>query len=270
MTLISEDLDAGVSLITFNRPERNNAWTMDMEHAYFDILLHASGNPDVRVIVVTGAGKSFCPGMDLADVAESSQDGRRSAADPRRPVNLALLIPKPIIAVVNGGCAGVGFVLACSADIRFAASTAKLATSFSRRGLPAEHGLAWLLPRLIGTGAAMDLLISGRTVLAEEAHAMGLVNKVYAPDVVLDEALNYARDLAANCSPRSMAVIKQQVLTDWDLRADESRQRSLELVDDLRDEVSEGSRSWIEKRPPRFPGVSATLTEERGYRRRLL
>jgi enoyl-CoA hydratase/carnithine racemase len=262
--LVLRDLDGGVLLLTLNRPERNNAWNRELEEAYFGALADAARDPKTRVIVVTGAGKSFCPGMDMQILAASTE-GQRVIQGGRLPMTFARSIPKPIIAAINGACAGIGVIQACAADLRFAARGAKLATSFARRGLPAENAIAWMLPRLIGTGAAMDLLISGRTLLAEEAQSIGLVDRVYDPPVLLAETLAYARDLAENCSPRSMAAIKEQVLADWERTAEESRRVAIGVLEHMRDQddFAEGTRSYMEKRPPRFEGLAAEVVERR-------
>jgi len=126
----------------------------------------------------------------------------------------ARLVPKPIVTAVNGACVGIGFIQMASCDIVFASSTAKFTTAFARRGLPAENSLSWMLPRMVGTVNAMDLLMSARVVLADEAKALGLVSKAVEPADLLPAALAYARDLAVNCSPASMALIKSQVLSD--------------------------------------------------------
>src|SRR5438270_7807576 len=263
MSLVLRDRHGGVLVLTLNRPERNNAWTIEMEQEYFDALTEAAGNPEVKVIVVTGAGKSFCPGMDMQVLTESGASGRPITEEPRRPMTLARLVPKPVIAAINGACAGIGVIQACAADMRFAARGAKIATSFTRRGLPAEHALSWILPRIIGTGAAMDLLLSGRTVLAEYAHEIGLIDRLCEPGAVLDDAVVYARDVAENCAPRAMAAIKQQVWSDWERTYEQSRLVSLDLVETLRSDLREGSASYVEKRPPQFAPLSASVKEER-------
>jgi enoyl-CoA hydratase/carnithine racemase len=251
--------DDGVLLLTFNRPERNNAWNLDLEDAYFDALVEAAGDAAVRAVVVTGAGRSFCPGMDM-EVLSASVAGDRITR-PRRPMTMARQVPKPVIAAVNGACAGIGFIQACAADLRFAARGAKFTTSFARRGLPAENSISWLLPRLVGVGTATDLLLSARVVLAEEAHALGLVDRLCEPDEVLPAALAYAADLARNCSPRSMATIKAQLQDDWELSSEASRLRAIDLVGEMLGgaDFTEGIRSFTEKRPARFDGVAATL-----------
>jgi enoyl-CoA hydratase/carnithine racemase len=171
-----------------------------------------------------------------------------------RPQTFPLGIPKPIIAAINGACAGIGLSLALMCDIRFAAAGVKLTTSFARRGLVAEHGTSWLLPRLVGTARALDLLLSARVVLAEEACELGLVNFVVPREQVLPAALDYARDLARNVSPTSMSVIKRQVLRHVDLPLDDALAESNALMAESlrRPDVAEGVASFVERRPPRF------------------
>src|SRR4029077_3874109 len=193
-------------------------WTVGMERDYFGLLEECAASDEVRVIVVTGAGRGFCAGADMQELQELS-DGvvseERATAE-RRPQTFPLSIPKPIIAAINGACAGIGLVQALMCDLRFVAEDAKMTTAFARRGLVAEHGISWILPRLIGPARALDLLLSGRVVLGDEAAALGLVNRALAPDAVLDHALAYARELVAQCSPASMATIKRQVYADLD------------------------------------------------------
>src|SRR5581483_2590633 len=138
-------------------------------------------------------------------------NGEVSGSPDSRPVIFPLSIRKPIIAAVNGACAGLGLVMALMCDLRFASEEAKFTTAFVRRGLIAEHGISWMLPRLVGPARALDLLISGRVVLGTEAADLGLVNWAVPADSVVERAVSYARELADQCSPASMAVIKQQV-----------------------------------------------------------
>lgn len=261
---ILQHLDDGVLVVTFNRPQRNNAWTYEMEEQYFEALVGAAANPDVRVIVVTGAGKSFCPGLDM-DRLVASAGGQRTTAPSRGPMTLALDIPKPVIAAVNGAAAGIGFIQAMCADLRFASSTAKFTTAFSRRGLPAENALSWLLAHALGQSVALDLLLSARVVLADEAKELGLVNKVCAPEDLMPTVLAYAKDMAANCSPLSLATMKRQVYADLERGREVSRKEALQLV--LRNsafpDFAEGVTSFVEKRPPNFPGLSELVDFER-------
>ncbi|MDT0301681.1 enoyl-CoA hydratase-related protein [Streptomonospora wellingtoniae] len=251
---VLSERDGGVLLLTLNRPDRLNAWTPDMADRLFTLLREADGDPAVRAIVVTGAGRAFCAGADMDALSGISGapievDGRSMAA----PAKLR----KPVVAAVNGPAAGVGLVMALFCDVRFAADDAKLTTSFSRRGLVAEYGAAWQLPRLVGRGRAMDLLLSSRVVLGAEARDMGLVDFSLPREDVLAEALSYAGVLAAECSPRSMAAIKGQVLraheTGFDDAADEAAGLMAEAF--AAEDFAEGIGSYLERRPPRFPGL---------------
>src|SRR5919199_307418 len=214
--VVTRTIEDGVALLTLNRPDRLNAWTAEMQRLYFDYLDDASGREDVRVIVVTGAGRGFCAGADMALLQGIGSGDGADADAPRddRPQRFPLGIPKPIVAAINGACAGIGLVQALMCDIRFAAADAKLTTAFARRGLVAEHGISWVLPRLAWPARALELLVSGRVVLGDEAERLGLVNRALPRETVLEEALAYARDLAANCAPASMAAMKRQVYAD--------------------------------------------------------
>ncbi len=217
-----------VATITLHRPDRLNAWTGRMHAEYRALLDRAATDPGVRVIVVTGSGRGFCAGADAraleGHVERGSYDaglGEEVAMPgygvlPEFDADFAYQfgIAKPIIAAVNGPAAGVGLVLACYCDLRFAAQGAKLTTSHGRLGLPAEYGLSWLLPRLIGVTRAADLLLSSRVVLAEEAEQLGLVNRALPPDELLPFTYEYAGRLAAEIAPSSLAVSKLQLYRD--------------------------------------------------------
>jgi enoyl-CoA hydratase/carnithine racemase len=256
---VTLSVDDGVAVVTLNRPERLNALTFEMEARYYDVLGETAADAAVRAVVVTGAGRGFCAGFDMDALGTIAAEGVAQGAD-AQPVRhtLPLSLPKPIIAAVNGPCAGLGLVLALMCDLRFAASGAKLTTAFVRRGLIAEHGISWMLPRLVGPSRALDLLLSGRVVLAEEAQRIGLVDEVVEPQQLLDRCLEYARDLATWCSPTAMAVIKRQVWThatmDLDAAVAESNQLMLEAF--TRPDMAEGVRSHVERRPPRFPPLT--------------
>jgi enoyl-CoA hydratase/carnithine racemase len=205
-------VDGRVAVITLNRPDRLNALLPGMGEHYADLLRRADADPAVRAIVVTGAGRGFCSGADLAVLAEGA-DALNGYLDSQSVGTLptaALQIGTPVVTAINGPCAGIGFVLAISADVRFASHTATFGTSFSRMGLIAEYGSAWLLTRLVGLAAATDLLVSGRTVSADEALRIGLVNAV--TDDALAQAMTWARDVAESCAPSAIAVIKAQLL----------------------------------------------------------
>ena len=159
-------------------PDRLNAWTPALQTRYFDLLDECVARDDVRAVVVTGAGRGFCAGADMDDLKTiSGGEVDRSQSEDTRPVAYPLSLPKPVIAAINGPCAGIGLVLAVMCDLRFAAESAKITTAFSRRGLVAEHGISWMLPRLVGQARALDLLLSGRVILGDEAAELGLVNR---------------------------------------------------------------------------------------------
>jgi enoyl-CoA hydratase/carnithine racemase len=245
-----------VALLTLNRPDRLNAWIPELQTRYFDLLDECAAREDVRAIVLTGAGRGFCAGADMQGLEQlAGGDGEQPAAphDPR-PVTYALGIPKPVIAAVNGACAGLGLVHALMCDLRFAARTAKFTTAFARRGLVAEHGISWMLPRLVGPARALDLLLSGRIVLGDEAAALGLVNRAVDDEHMLDEALAYARMLATECSPASMAQMKSQVYADYERTLAESLANANRLMAESFSgpDFGEGVRSFLERRSPEF------------------
>ena len=210
--------------------------------------------------MVTGAGRGWCAGADMDTLqgigAASGSEGAEAAAG-GRPQYHTTLIPKPVIAAINGACAGIGLVQALMCDLRFASAGAKFTTAFSRRGLIAEYGISWILPRLIGTSRALDLLLSGRVFLAEEAAAMGLVNEVVAPEHLLDRTLEYAADLAVNASPTSMSVMKQQVYADQGRSIVVASDDAVELMKASlgRPDFTEGVASFLQKRPPSFTPI---------------
>ncbi len=252
--VVTRDVRDGVAVLTLNRPDRLNAWIPAMQVRYFDLLEEAAADPEVKAIVVTGAGRGFCAGADM-EILQAGDSGEESDD---RPQTFPLTIPKPVIAAVNGPAAGLGLVMALMCDIRFAASGAKLTTAFARRGLIAEHGISWVLPRLVGSAHALDLLFSGRVVLAEEAATMGLVNAVHPGEELLDRTLEYARELATKSSPTSMAVMKRQVYEHMEQGAAEALDESNRLMDESfeRPDFAEGVASFVEGRPPEFQGVS--------------
>src|SRR5256885_2209850 len=244
---VLRDVDAdGVLTLTLNRPERNNAWNVEMERALHQLLFQAAESVEVRAIVLTGAGRSFCPGVDSESLAQSA-DGAPPSTEGRTQLILPALIPKPIVCAINGACAGVGLSTALVCDVRIANEDAKLATAFSKRGLPAEEGISWVLPKMIGHAAALELLLSSRVITGREAASLGLVHWALPADEVLRTAVDYARDLATTCSPLSMVTIKRQVYRDWlDTLAD-ARREGRRLMNELRlhDDFREGVQSFI-------------------------
>ena len=248
------EVGKGVATITLNRPERLNAWNRAMATEFKAAVLRARDDPDVRVVVLTGSGRGFCAGadFDLLDEAAAVDDfdGTSGTLLPSALIEL----PKPIIAAINGPAAGYGLVLAMCCDVRFAAAGAKLAIVFPRLGLIAEYGSAWLLPRLVGTAHALDLLMSGRVILAEEAERVGLVNRVIEPDRLMGHVADYAADLASNCSPAAMRTIKKQVYDGFELGLDAAVKSSLRLMEaSLRtNDFKEAMTAMAEKRAPRF------------------
>ncbi len=228
---IAVEVDADVCTITFDRPHARNALTGPMFEAYCAALVEADADPAVRAVVVTGRGDWFCTGAAPEALG-------------------ALLDP-----AVNGGAAGLGLVQALNADVRFLAAEARLATSFSRLGLVAEYGSAWLLPRLVGRATALDLLLSGRKVDAGEALRIGLVQRVLPRAEVLPAAVAYARDLATSCSPAAMATIKAQVWAAADSGSDEAFAESVRLMVESfgRPDFTEGVLASRDRRTPKFP-----------------
>jgi enoyl-CoA hydratase/carnithine racemase len=248
------DVRDHVALITLNRPEKLNAWTPAMSAGYRQALDDATADPSVRVIVLTGAGRGFCAGADLELLGGLAETGVRIGSGDREPAQMEPAVPKPVIAAVNGACAGLGFVRAMFCDIRFAAAGAKFTTAFARRGLVAEYGLSWLMPRLVGMSRSLDVLFSGRVFLAEEALSLGLVSRVVDGDVLV-AAMDYARELAAYSSPASMADMKRQVWADavGSLAESWERTEKLMLASFDRPDLKEGIVSFLEGRAPDFP-----------------
>ncbi|MCP2315108.1 Enoyl-CoA hydratase/carnithine racemase [Nocardia amikacinitolerans] len=246
-----------VLVLTLNRPERLNAWTDELERRYFELLDEAEADPDVRAIVVTGAGRGFCAGADMDDLHEASTaDDLRPVQRPR-PRAFPLTVRKPMIAAINGAAAGLGLVEALYCDLRFSTPEAKLTTAFVRRGLIAEYGIAWLLPRLIGPSRALDLLLSGRVITGEEAQRIGLVDRVVDSANLLTAAIDYATELAQFSSPTSMSVIKEQVYQGLDIDFDTAvRVADRLMVESFRHpDAAEGVRSYLEKRAPAFQAL---------------
>jgi enoyl-CoA hydratase/carnithine racemase len=247
-----------IAVVTLNRPDRLNAWTSAMDLAYAEALVACDRDSDVRVIVVTGAGRAFSAGADVDMLRGMLTGGPRVVRGEGVPVLPELGVGKPIIAAINGACVGLSFVHALSCDIRVVAESAKLSTAFVRRGLVAEHGVSWLLSRAIGVPAAMDLLLSGRVFTGDEAVRLGLASRAVDADAVLDVSLTYARDLIVNCSPNAMRAIKRQVWQDLNRSFEEADQDADRLMEESfeRPDFREGIESFLERRPPRFASLN--------------
>ncbi|BBY01900.1 enoyl-CoA hydratase [Mycobacterium seoulense] len=267
--VLYEATASGVAILTFNRPDRLNAWGPDIAAGFYSVIDRAERDPDIRVIVLTGRGKGFCAGAYLGTPNSAPSYGdtmekasRTDLADlvGDRPPHFVTTLRKPVIAAINGACVGIGLTQALMCDVRFAAAGAKFAAVFARRGLIAEFGISWILPRLTTWGVALDLLLSGRTFLAEEAAELGLVKEVVAPQDLMKRALDYAEDIARNCSPASMEVIKRQVYGDATRDVADATSRAEVLLHEAmpRPDVIEGITSFLEKRPPQFPSLDPT------------
>jgi enoyl-CoA hydratase/carnithine racemase len=267
------EVSDGVAVVTLNRPAALNAYTAVMGLNLKKAMAAAAADDAVRAVVLTGAGRGFCAGADM-NLLQNIAPGGRATQGPDFEHDFygglgpdvgplyggrfgyLLQMRKPLIAAINGAAAGLGLVLALYADIRFASSEARLITSFAQRGLIAEHGISWLLPRLVGPARALDLLYSARKVAADEAAGMGLVNRVIPQDSFMKEVMAYARALAATVSPRSTAVMKAQVwkalhqdFNDALGLADEEMHKSFASAD-----FKEGVAHFVQKRAAAFTG----------------
>src|ERR1700683_623486 len=263
-----------VATITLNRPDKLNAWTAVMEQEVRAAMAEAERDENVRVIVLTGAGRGFCAGADMsllstvaakgldaeqrAPAAQASASGSAGGAraDFQKKYSYFPALSKPVIAAINGPAVGLGLVIALYCDLRFASDAARFSTAFARRGLIAEYGMAWMLPRLVGHANALDLLFSARLIDGAEAFRMGLANQVHPQDVFQEKVREYATELASNVSPRSLRVIKRQV---YDAMFQTLRQAfeiaEREMLASLQcEDFKEGVAHFVEKRAPFFTG----------------
>ncbi len=263
--------DGYVATIALNRPDKLNAWTKTMETEVRSAVESADANEDVRIIIITGEGRGFCAGadmnlltsaMDQGGDAEGKPEAASTASDSdpvernyQQRFSYLLRVTKPIVAAINGPCAGMGLCMTLFCDMRFMADHTKLTTAFSRRGLVAEHGVAWMLPRLVGPMNAVDLLYSGRSVDAAEAERIGLVRSL-PEDGFLEKVQSWASELVTLSSPRSIRVMKRQIFDSlfqdlsesWEM-ADREMMKSFSCED-----FKEGVAHFLEKREPRFTG----------------
>lgn len=257
----------GIATITLDRPDRMNALTQVLETELRDAMTAAGRDDLVRAIILTGRGRAFCAGMDMEELETLPPDDILDPARMRpfdmtaRPdyqgrYNYFPALPKPVISAVNGAAAGLGLIFALYSDFRLASSSAVFATAFAQRGLIAEHGIAWILPRVVGHAAAIDLLMTSRKLRADESLSLGLVRSLHDPDDLLDAARELAARLASDVSPRSLRVIKRQL---WEVPyqslAEAVALANREMVDSIKSEdFAEGVAHFLERRPARFTG----------------
>jgi enoyl-CoA hydratase/carnithine racemase len=246
----------GIGVVTLDRPERMNAFTWRMGREVDEAFRRFDADDSVRAVVVTGAGRAFCAGADLADRGGDtfSQDDIGGEGPPKERLD-PWRVRKPIIAAINGAAVGVGLTMPLQYDLRIAARDAKLAFAFVRRGVMPELASTWILPRLIGVARASDLLLSGRTILGEEAARLGLVNEAVPREQVLERALEVARDLARSSAPVSVAVTKRMIwehlgVTDPKI-AEQREARAFSWLGEQPD-CREGVKAFLDKRDPQW------------------
>jgi len=261
-----------VATITLNRPDKLNAWTAVMEQEVRAAIDEAERNDNVRVIVLTGAGRGFCAGADMSLLKSAANRGldlnmkeraltsgaQRAGARPdfQKKHSYFPAVGKPVIAAINGPVVGLGLVITLYCDLRWVSDAARFSTTFARRGLIAEYGMAWMLPRLVGFPNALDLLLTARTIDAAEALRMGLANQVFPHDVFVEKVRENARELASGVSPRSLRVIKRQVYDAmFQSLAEAFEVSEREMLASLESEdFKEGVAHYLEKRAAAFTG----------------
>jgi len=257
-------VEDGVATITLNRPDRMNAFTFKLGAELETAYGHCDADDAIRAVILTGAGKAFCAGADMGGGGKTFEDveGSRRAAIPGSKVRrlAANQVRKPVIAAINGHAVGVGLTLAMQCDLRFVATDAKLAFSFVRRGIIPELGSHSILARVIGFSRAADLLLSGRTFRGEEAAALGVASEALPAEAVLPRAMEWARDIAVNTAPVSVAIAKRLL---WEGVTESPRETMakekplLEWVGKQAD-AAEGVRSFLERRPPEWKLSAST------------
>jgi enoyl-CoA hydratase/carnithine racemase len=266
-------VDGPVATITMNRPDQLNALTDLTQAEIRHALDQSEKNPEVIGTVLTGAGRGFCAGVDMNALGSMSDAGERShtsfddlKADPGNPDNdpnyhgsptYFLGLRKPLIAAINGAAAGLGFSYATFCDMRFMDRTAKLVTSFGPRGLIAEHGTSWMLPRIVGPSHALDMYWSSRRIDGEEAYRMGYANRLCEAGTCCSEAQQFLRDIAGTSAPNSIMMMKRQVYKHLNRELGEAMNESTKWMDESlkHDDFKEGVASFVEKRPANFSKI---------------
>ncbi len=281
-----------IATITLNRPDKHNAMNYDLANDLHAAMIQADADDEVRVIVFTGAGKSFCVGADISAInrsnakaagaapigtAAGAAPGTAPAAPAPKPRNMSTLfwpmdagirpdfqathnyfpmIGKPIICMINGATAGVGISYACFSDMRFSADDVTFAAGFVQRGIAAEWGTSWILPKLIGHGNASDFLLSGRKVKAPEALQMGMLNRIVPRDQLEAVTYEYAANIATWCAPVSLRLQKRQIWESYYQTLGESNMmfKDFTRICGATEDLREAGISFMEKRPPNFKG----------------
>lgn len=251
-----------IGIITLNRPEKLNAWTWIMAREMREALMEVENDPELRVSIITGAGRGFCAGADLSmgsgtfDFKKQSKDGVPEV--PKEPASLLkfyFALKKPVIVAYNGPVVGVGVTMTLPLDIRIAAESARIGIVFNRRGILPEIGCAWILPRIVGLSRAAELMYTGRILNAKEALEYGLVSRVVPDDELMPTAKALAEEIAVNCAPVSIALTKQmlyQFLTETDIEKVERINSAYFLWTGTQPDAREGVVSFLQKRDPKW------------------
>ena len=261
----------GLATIWLNRPHRMNAWTGRLHTEYRYLLNRANDDSKVRAIIVTGVGKGFCVGGDSQALSGHADRGAYSpgisediakpgyGTDPNFDASFAYHfgLDKPVIAAMNGPAAGVGLALACFADLRFAVPGVKFTTAHGKLNLPAEYGLSWMLPKIVGLGRANDLLLTSRVFTSDEALTLGFVNQIFEPEALMAQTREYAHQLIASVSPNSLRQTRWQIYKDLHRDVASAVIESERLIEDMakEEDFKEGIAALVEKRPPKWPSA---------------
>ena len=256
------DVKDQVAVITLNRPEHLNAFTGQMMREFLDALQKVEDNDDLRVSIVTGAGRGFCAGADLAGGGKTFDSSQREESNQTRQrdpgfstVKFYMGLKKPVIVAINGPAVGVGVTMILPLDIRIASESARIGLIFNRRGVLPELASPWFLPRIIGISKAAELMYTGRILNAQEALEYGLVSRVVPDDKLMDSAFELAHEIADNCAPVSVALTKQmlwQFLFETDIEKVEKINSSYFRWSGRQPDAREGVMSFLEKRPPKW------------------